>query len=463
MQEQQEILCELWPEEQVEIQSHSRLYSLEPIGVGSPMVESLTSYLTRLAEAHSVPLYKLFLQEILPQFNTIKEDYIVPRDLTGLWSKCSALNGVTDLARNHVHALELLTIRSDLNFLTMLKWADVLPPRGLIRRTRAWCPSCYEAWRNSGQIVYDPLIWALEVVTICPKHHQKLCLRCPYHDCQHEQFHFTSRYVSGYCSWCRRWLGSNTRTDEENLTTLESERTYQSWIYKMVGEMLSAAPNLPILPSKSNLTAVFTQSINESTGGSQKAFSRQFHIPLSSIRNWNRGKHTPTMGNLLKICYQLGISPLSFITGDKEHLKYSFIEFTAESAVPNTMGKKRRKFEIDQVRSVLLSVLQDQPNPPPSMREVARGLGYNYSQIIRKFPDLCKAISARYLLFLSQKRRATIQRDCDKVREAMLILHAQECYPSLRQVGKLLKNSSILKDPHVYNAWKEMLKELGYM
>ena len=32
----------------------SRLYSLEPIGVGTAMVESLTGYVARLAEAHSV-------------------------------------------------------------------------------------------------------------------------------------------------------------------------------------------------------------------------------------------------------------------------------------------------------------------------------------------------------------------------------------------------------------------------
>ncbi len=34
--------------------SRSRLYSLEPIGIETPETESLTSYLSRLAAAHSV-------------------------------------------------------------------------------------------------------------------------------------------------------------------------------------------------------------------------------------------------------------------------------------------------------------------------------------------------------------------------------------------------------------------------
>lgn len=36
------------------IPPRSRLYSLKPEGLGTPYTESLTSYLTRLAKAHSV-------------------------------------------------------------------------------------------------------------------------------------------------------------------------------------------------------------------------------------------------------------------------------------------------------------------------------------------------------------------------------------------------------------------------
>lgn len=32
----------------------SRLYSLQPMAIGTPRVESLTSYIMRLAEAHTV-------------------------------------------------------------------------------------------------------------------------------------------------------------------------------------------------------------------------------------------------------------------------------------------------------------------------------------------------------------------------------------------------------------------------
>jgi len=34
--------------------SRSRLYRLEPIGIGTPYVESLTGYIARLAETHCI-------------------------------------------------------------------------------------------------------------------------------------------------------------------------------------------------------------------------------------------------------------------------------------------------------------------------------------------------------------------------------------------------------------------------
>nr|MCM0593874.1 TniQ family protein [Gloeotrichia echinulata DEX184] len=45
---------------------HSRLFHLEPIGVGTFYVESLTSYIARLAEAHSVLPGALLALEVKP-------------------------------------------------------------------------------------------------------------------------------------------------------------------------------------------------------------------------------------------------------------------------------------------------------------------------------------------------------------------------------------------------------------
>ena len=45
----------------------SRLYWLEPKGIGTPYIESIISYITRLAEKHSVPVYALVNYELVPE------------------------------------------------------------------------------------------------------------------------------------------------------------------------------------------------------------------------------------------------------------------------------------------------------------------------------------------------------------------------------------------------------------
>jgi hypothetical protein len=45
---------ESWSLSSPPVPPRSQLYSLQPIGIGTGMVESLTGYVARLAEAHSV-------------------------------------------------------------------------------------------------------------------------------------------------------------------------------------------------------------------------------------------------------------------------------------------------------------------------------------------------------------------------------------------------------------------------
>ena len=137
------------------------------------MVESLTGYITRLAEAHDVYPVKLLALEVLP----LTEGKLISEPSahslsTHLARNGQACNGMGEVAMGLLQALWRLTRRDDLHSLTMLAWSRVLAWEGLLRRTRAWCSVCYEEQAQSGQQVYDQLLWALHVVTICPKHRQ---------------------------------------------------------------------------------------------------------------------------------------------------------------------------------------------------------------------------------------------------------------------------------------------------
>ena len=54
--------------------SRSVLYNLEPIGLGTGLVESLSSYLIRVAYEHNILVGDLFNKMIFPQMN---KNYLV--------------------------------------------------------------------------------------------------------------------------------------------------------------------------------------------------------------------------------------------------------------------------------------------------------------------------------------------------------------------------------------------------
>ena len=131
----------------------SRLYSLEPIGIGTPETESLTSYISRLAAAHSVRVRDLVISELLAYMRRSHPADSTHADLfSAFWrNETRALNGTCSLARRMAHGLEEKTGRRDLRFLTLLTWNEFLPVLQLQKMTRAWCPGCFQDWRDRGQ------------------------------------------------------------------------------------------------------------------------------------------------------------------------------------------------------------------------------------------------------------------------------------------------------------------------
>src|SRR5947209_19690784 len=115
------MLCEVWEEELSAPYTWSKLYYLEPIGIRTPVVESLTSYISRLAHAHSVLLRTLVTDEILPHVirtHLYQEGQPVYDHLTTFWKRSAMLNGTCSTTVNWVSTLAQLTQRNDLRFLT---------------------------------------------------------------------------------------------------------------------------------------------------------------------------------------------------------------------------------------------------------------------------------------------------------------------------------------------------------
>lgn len=146
----------------LEIPSRNRLYSLEPIGIGTPLVESLSSYLTRLAQEHCVTPQKLIMTEIAPLImNDRFEPEMRSKNVSSLFGNSDArpaINGMREMTRSLTLALENLTLRNDIIYLSCLTYQGIIKERGLFRQYKAWCPQILSGWWFVSSIKIQ-LVW----------------------------------------------------------------------------------------------------------------------------------------------------------------------------------------------------------------------------------------------------------------------------------------------------------------
>lgn len=508
-----------------DIPPRSRLYSPPPQGLGTPYVESLTGYITRLAEEHCLYPGKLITLEILP----VSEGRFLsgprPEDIsTHLIRTGSGCNGLGDLARIFVQALEELTLRKGLRALTLLRWGRLLAWEGLLRRTRAWCPACYTEQLQAGAPVYDQLLWTLDVVSVCLKHQRTLEIRCPHEECGRTMPVLTARTRPGWCSRCGRWLGLGSRSGYEatlgsgsgsglgqphtpldSLDTAEGIRgvgsanhstetgvdlvdtsgppgvdggligiigpkespganwRWQMWVASAMGELLAGAATLESMPASSNISATLSACLRKLGYPGLRAFCTSRSIEYATARGWNRGAHLPPIGPLLRICYSLGTTPFRFLVEGVG---------IAESVVDNVEGlrsvpqaRKRElkpQFDEEYVGRYLEGVLGGNEYPPPSMREVGKRLGYMPYSLKRYFLQECLEITARHRAYLAERRSAREQQLKAEVRGVVLRLLKDGEYPSRRKVARLLSKSGNLLSYDQQKVWRKVLNELGF-
>ncbi|MFL6255027.1 MAG: hypothetical protein ACJ74T_08380 [Pyrinomonadaceae bacterium] len=90
--------------------ARSRLFRIEPVWVGTPKVESLTSYVARLSEAHSVTSRMLLRREIYPAAGRSVSYFS-----GNLGFSSRQINGIDKIAEATAVGLEKLTCRGNLH------------------------------------------------------------------------------------------------------------------------------------------------------------------------------------------------------------------------------------------------------------------------------------------------------------------------------------------------------------
>jgi AraC-like DNA-binding protein len=382
------------------IPPRSRLYRLEPIGIGTPYVESLTSYIMRLAGEHCVTPQALVQREIFPLWN---QSGAIQNSNSWLgkfwWESTPVLNGMSSITTQWVSVLQTLTSCDNLRFLTMLTWSEVIGINKLLRRKKAWCPQCFQEWRQNRQVIYEPLLWTLNSVDICSYHQLPLATLCQH--CQEAQPFLKQVARPGYCSHCMCWLGKDLITSNAETMSNDTElRNMCRWKASVVGELLAAAPMLLKPPSKEQTADVLNYYLKHYARGGINVLARLLKLTARELHKYLQKEDLISFDSLMQLCHIMLIKPLDFLTKNPMSSR-DIPDFVLDHLPVLSLGSQKSVTDKDvqlmrRALKLVLEIDKENPFPFPSLRRVAQRIGCYPATLQKHCPDLCHAIVTRY-------------------------------------------------------------------
>lgn len=420
--------------------ARSRLYSPAPMGLGTGLLESLASYLSRLAEAHWARVSDLmaYLTADTPDAPLIKDHRI----FNLMRWRGRELNGMQQVAQRWSALVADQTRRSGMDQLTLLPWRHLITPRALIHLTQRWCPRCLEEWVHVGQPVYWPLLWSLRAVTVCPIHRISLECRCP--QCEAAIPAVTACGQIGFCPKCCVWLGTTGRREARDQsasgraqgTDLDIQTAHRAL------DLLAASAGMPEEPTLAKLNGLLAH-ILQARHCRRAALAERLHLSPLALYQLLEGRRHLSLPTLLQVLTGLGLEIGDFVQKPISTLVTSNDLNDWISGLPRfTTAIRRSRLNpghratpalLAEVQGVLeTAVTQERP---PGLPTLAHRCGLTTIKVLwLHYPDLCRAIVA--------KRKSRLNRDVIRhvLRESLM---SEDTPPTIKTLAARLEIAPI--------------------
>lgn len=439
-----------WDELPLIPQERSRLYALEPLGVGTSQVECLTSYIHRLADAHGVPAWVLVCRELAPRFS--RKSMLAANGHCDLFGRVGlTINGNNHTAREAVSILEALTGHARIRSLTFCQLGGLVAEHRIVRGTQAWCPECLEQWHQAARPIYRPLVWLLSSLKTCPTHGCVLEERCP--GCGQPHGSLLRYRWTGNCPRCSAWLGKASHFVEHTVATpqAEWETVTAAVLNQFVIAMQSLSDELPETTFPANVTHLLQTRF----GGNASALARVLHIHHSTVSAWATGTARPSPASLASLAYCFGGEAMNWLTGTVASTQTPDTR-RMQPAVAARVRRPLRRQPPAAVRARLVAAFPVVGQPPRSLTVICRELGVDTAVAKRLCPDLAATITARYWVHLGEGKRIRERYRRMAVESAVSRLIAEGHTVSFNQLDKVLPPKMSARDKLVRDEFKRL-------
>ena len=420
----------------------SKLYGIKPITKNN--MESLTSYINRIACEHNTSTRKLIKLEFIPYISSYYENNRAPKYCT---TSARLINGATEDAEIFIKLTEKFTQQSNLSQHTLSKWKYMIPkgPNKLLNIGLSWCPYCFQQMKNENKIIYEHLSWTLSSYYYCTEHKQSLSTMCP--NCNRKQPMFSDSRI-GHCYKCYTWLGEEYT---DSLTKFDTRNNFKLGLSHAVNSLVNSTMELNHLPTQDEFVQILFSKVETLSHGNIPKFSRDIlGLDSHNIYQWLKRINIPSFNLLLYTCMRLGETPTEFFNNNA---------INQELILQNMPSDESLNLRV-KIKSSL-QVIYSKSYNPISLQGIAKKLGVSVEYLRFNFYDETKDIRHKYYNKTAKKKKAQslkLAHIKDEIDNIICDLITHNIKPSKSKVARLFKGKINFKDIKIKETYDKSVK-----
>lgn len=420
----------------------------------SELGESVTSYISRLANAHSVSCSKLMRKMIAPLMAGGRlKSRARASDLfrtTG-----NSFNGFGVASRRSVEALMLLTHEPRIRDLNLQFLEGYVFGQGMLKTIQAWCPECLFDWQRNQEQLYLPLAWNISAFRVCPFHQVYLVDRCPH--CSAQRPALNRLQQLGHCPACHQFLGTPSESPDRP-PTYPWDLAASAMVLDLLNQGRERLRRLPFNGFSQNVKSI----LNRHFSGNQAKMAAILNIDRFTIRKWTAGEQLPKLGYFLWLAYRFGQRPIDLLTVNGVSPESFCVRSFGDESNDAFIRFKVRPSKNAIVGTMLDSLIVNPEDPPPSLATIAKRLETHITSISTQFPKQAAILKQRHKTYREGKKDQRERAEVDAITKAVAKLHEAGVYPSLSKTRQKLVGSRMLCNPDLANHWRRLIRDLGY-
>jgi hypothetical protein len=365
----------------------SFLFPINVGGHGTAEVESLPSYVHRLAYQHGIFVGEL-LRFVARQLE--KDDHYhfkipnIPK-----YMKTEDILRSNMLADGIVEMLEYVT-RQNLSGTTVAIFSEPLTiSRNELYKGFRWCPECISEMLKIGEDPYFKLIWQFKAVVACPIHRTPLSQCCEHCNCK--QTSYIKKYSLGFCQNC----GVPLSQRKQRLRSKDIAKSWQG-VGRDIVELLNdlAANNNAAIESEGLFQSI-DELFDEFWSQCREKEFYQFlnrDLLLAVLHH----KKTLCLNDLRKLSFGLGVSLYDLMSGNaakstKVLLSSGYCPFPPSFLEVSVRIKRDHRAILRK-----LSRQVSEKSIPLSLNETSKKLNVSTGYLRYRYPMQVRIISERY-------------------------------------------------------------------